>query len=104
MKKEKVPLKAQLSEFGDKIVSFVSKYRVTLMIVVFGAVVGFSLFRSSTYSNVPRNETKFEELNTKSKVVKIDTDLIERIKESVDDDEPSIGGSPTSGRTNPFSE
>lgn len=104
MKKEKVPLKTQLTNLVTRLTGFVSIYRLTLMVVLFGVVVGFALFRASTYSNIPRNESKFEELTGQSKVVKIDTELIDRIRASVDDEDPSIGENTSPGRTNPFSE
>lgn len=104
MKKEKKSSKDQLIALSSKTLGFVARYRVTIMIVLFGAVVGLSLYRSSTYSNIPRNETKFEEINSQSKVIKIDVNLIERIKESVDEENPSIGENTSPGRTNPFSE
>lgn len=104
MKKEKTPLKTQLPELGAKLVSYVTKYRVTIMIVLFGLVVGFSLYRASTYSEIPRNEAKFEELNAQTKLITIDTALIERIRASVDEENPQIGQNTAPGRTNPFSE
>ena len=104
MKKEKVSLKNQLTQKGARLITFVSVYRVTIMIVAFGAVVGFSLYRAQSYSNPVRNEAKYEELIAGQKVTKINTELIDTIKASVDDDETNVDTSTAPGRTDPFTE
>lgn len=104
MSEKSEALKKRIANFGTKVLEFITTYRLTIMFVIFGMVVGFALFRARNYSNPARDETVYEQVLAEQKAITIDTELIDKIKASIDDEDSSITENTAPGRTNPFNE
>lgn len=97
-------LKERFSKLGPRLLGLVSNHRLTIMIVIFGLVVGLALFRARAYTNPARDEATYEQKLAEQKSITIDAELVEKIKASIDDEDASITENTAPGRTNPFNE
>jgi len=96
--------KESFTKFGSRLFSSIANYRLTIMFVIFGLVVGLALFRARSYTNPVRDEAVYEQKLTEQEPITIDTELIDKIKASIDDEDSSITENTAPGRTNPFNE
>lgn len=97
-------LKDRFSKLSTKLLGFVASHRLSIMFVIFGLVVGLALFRTGSYTSPSRDEVTYEQKLTEQKSITIDTELVDKIKASIDDEDSSISENTAPGRTNPFNE
>ena len=95
---------AKLRKIADKALVMGTKYKFTLLFIILGAAVGFALLRTSTFLDIPRNETRYTEESARIRYRQIDQKVLDKFKEAQQDANVEVGSQFDPNRTNPFSE
>jgi hypothetical protein len=94
----------KLRKIADKALILGTTYKFTLLFVILGTAVGFALLRTSTFLDIPRNETRYTEESARIKYKQIDQKVLEKFEEAQEDANVEVGSQFDPNRTNPFSE
>lgn len=101
--KKKTSSKEQLQQVAEHIRGLLASHGTLTMFIIAGAAIGYALYNSTSYLSPQRNESKYEELSTKT-YKKIDYELVTRLSQALNDIDVTISQNKNPERSNPFSE
>ena len=100
-----------IKELPDKIktaavegANVIAKHRFVIMVVIVGAAIAFSLVRTRSFLDIPRNEARYTEEVSLINYKEIDQEILEEFKAAELDGNVEVNSNLAPDRSNPFNE
>jgi carbohydrate-binding DOMON domain-containing protein len=81
-----------------------TQHRFVLIFVILGAAISLALFRTQSYIDIPRNETRFTEGKLTINYKEIDTATLESFRTKLNDGSIQVESQFDPTRNNPFTD
>ena len=97
-------IKLKLSNFASRFINYFEKHRATILFLLIGISIGYVSYNSQQYLSPTPNQDTYNQKISEVKVKTIDYDFVNKLQQSIDDQEIDITNDSGSGRSNPFNE
>ena len=82
----------------------VSKHRILVIAIIIGAAIAFSLIKTGSFIDIPRNEDRYNEEVLQINYKEIDSAILEQFTVAEQDGTIEVNSNFDPNRSNPFSE